>query len=255
MFDENIAVVESFSESHISVIVNPISAALLIDRCGRLRIILFRLAAWPLANTFDPVYDYVRDNSQKRSKIIPRAFSRVARFSILRKRLNFRKLVSGCAYAFKYAGTCCARWCVRLIRCIPDNEDDGNVNSACLKSASCLQAMTNVAVKFTAPALLMAVPSTFTSILSFWWKSMRKFSVVYNPEKFSQVDFGEEWSRDSTWWFVFASAADLWLFQGWQRRCWRLAAWLFELQRWICKKFQACAYQNYLFVFGPARTW
>ena len=193
MFDDNVAVVESFSESHISVIVPDISGSFdcsVVDSSDH-SVALGRVS---VGNTFDvPVYNYVRENSQEAFEdYVEGMFPRGQVFNF-ESGSNFRKLVAGCAYAFRYTWNLLRSMMRALDPLHTENLDEwerelglpevGIVSSSDDKRRR--------EVYRTGFAYGGCSINFYKRILSLMNVNAEIFEYVYNPEKFANVDFGD----------------------------------------------------------------
>lgn len=193
-FDENIAVVESFSESHISVIVPDISGVFgctVVDGSNN----SVSLGRVTVGDTFDvPVYDYVRDNSQEAFEDYTEGLFPRGQIFNFENGSNFRKLVSGCAYAFKYAWDLLRSMMRALDPLHTDNEDDWERELGLpeIGIVSSSDDERRREIYRTGFAYGGCSVNFYKRILSLMKVDAEIFEYVYNPEKFSQVDFGED---------------------------------------------------------------
>lgn len=193
MFDDKVAVVESFSESHISVIVPDISGSFdcsVVDGSDH-SVALGRVS---VGNTFDvPVYNYVRENSQEAFEdYVEGMFPRGQIFNF-ENGSNFRKLAAGCAYAFRYTWNLLRSMMRALDPLHTENldewerdlglpeigivsEDDDDRRREIYRTGF---AYGGCSINF------------YKRILSLMKINAEIFEYVYNPEKFSHFDFGD----------------------------------------------------------------
>lgn len=193
MFDDNVAVVESFSESHISVIVPDISGSFdcsVVDGSDH-SVALGRVS---VGNTFDvPVYNYVRENSQEAFEdYVEGMFPRGQVFNF-ESGSNFRKLVAGCAYAFRYTWNLLRSMMRALDPLHTENLDEWERELGLpeVGIVSSSDDERHREVYRTGFAYGGCSINFYKRILSLMKVNAEIFEYVYNPEKFANVDFGD----------------------------------------------------------------
>lgn len=193
IFGEKDAVVESFSESHISVVVPDIEGSFdcsVVDGSDN-SVALGRVS---VGNAFDvPVYDYVRDISQDSfDDFVEGMFPRGQIFNF-ENGSNFRKLAAGCAYSFRYTWNLLRSMMRALdplhtenfdewerdlglpeIGIVPEDDDDRRRE-----------------IYRTGFAYGGCSINFYKRILSLMKVDADIFEYVYNPEKFSHVVFAD----------------------------------------------------------------
>ena len=193
MFDDNVAV-ESFSESHISVIVPEISGSFdcsVVDGSDH-SVALGRVS---VGNTFDvPVYNYVRENSQEAFEdYVEGMFPRGQVFNF-ESGSNFRKLVAGCAYAFRYTWNL-LRSMMRALDPLHTENFDEWERELGLPEVGIVSSSDDERrreVYRTGFAYGGCSVNFYKRILSLMKVNAEIFEYVYNPEKFANVDFGDD---------------------------------------------------------------
>ena len=194
LFDENVAVVESFSEDHISVIVPDISGSFdcsVVDGDNN-SVVVGRVTVGNTMNV--PVYDYIRNNPQEAFEDFTEGMFPRGQVFDFESGSNFRKLVSGCATAFKFSRDLLRSMLNALNPLHTENLDEWERELGLpeIGIVSSSDDERRREIYRTGFAFGGCSINFYKRILSLMKVDAEIFEYVYNPEKFSQIDFGED---------------------------------------------------------------